>query len=107
MTNFKEDVHGWFELSYAQYLTIPRSVLETMPMRWQVAFVELLKELDQTIEWRPSEGRQYFVTLEEVFDHKNNELVFDELREYRHPCEFIKKMRQKIDDYAPIKNEKK
>jgi hypothetical protein len=35
-------VHGWFELSYAQYLTVPRSVLEAMPQEWQARFVHCL-----------------------------------------------------------------
>lgn len=52
-----EPIHGWFELSYAQYLTIPRSVLQSMPVEWQQLFVELLRSLDNTIKWRPEEGR--------------------------------------------------
>lgn len=99
---FKDDVGMWFELSHAQYLTIPRSVLETMPMRWQVAFVEMLKELDRTIDWRPDHGRQYFVTLEEIDDYENNRVIPDGLAEYRHPCDEIRKMREKINDYEPI-----
>lgn len=48
VTDFRNNVHGWFELSYAQYLTIPRSVLEAMPEDWQFKFVELLEQLDKT-----------------------------------------------------------
>lgn len=55
-------IHGWFELSYAQYLTLPRSVLQSMPEPWQVKFVKLLEELDETIDLRPKEGR-YWVQL--------------------------------------------
>lgn len=46
----KRDIHTWFGLSYAQYLTIPRSVLQSMPLEWQYKFVELLEELDET-DW--------------------------------------------------------
>lgn len=58
-------IHGWFELTYAQYLTIPRSVLQSMPERWQEDFVALLSELDATIDWRPKQG-QYRVSLHDI-----------------------------------------
>jgi len=57
-------VHSWFELSYAQYLTIPRSVLQSMPDEWQDRFVKCLEELDNTIDWRPKSGR-YWVQLKD------------------------------------------
>lgn len=57
-----EPIHGWFELSYAQYLTVPRSVLQSMSAEWQRRFVTCLKQLDETIDWRP-DGAQYWVTL--------------------------------------------
>lgn len=59
-----EDIHHWFELSYAQYLTIPRSVLQSMPDEWQKRFVKCLNELDDTIDWRPKSGR-YWVKLKD------------------------------------------
>ena len=55
-------IHGWFGLTYAQYLTIPRSVLQSMPFEWQSKFVALLEELDETIDWRPKKGT-YWVQL--------------------------------------------
>ncbi len=57
-------VHFWFELSYAQYLTIPRSVLQSMPHEWQRRFTKCLEELDAAIDWRPAEG-QYWVSLKD------------------------------------------
>ena len=59
-----EPIHEWFELTYAQYLTIPRSVLQSMPIDWQKKLRDLLNELDATIDWRPLEGR-YWVTLKD------------------------------------------
>lgn len=59
-----EPVHEWFELSYAQYLTVPRSVLQSMPTEWQKRFVDCLNELDESIDWRPKEGR-YWVSLKD------------------------------------------
>lgn len=58
------DIHAWFELTYAQYLTIPRSVLQSMSDEWQAQFTTLLDELDETMDWRPQEGR-YWVTLKD------------------------------------------
>ncbi len=55
-------LHTWFGLGYAQYLTIPRSVLQSMPTEWQQRMVQCLEELDEAIDWRPAEGR-YVVQL--------------------------------------------
>lgn len=49
-----EPVHTWFELSYANYLAIPRSVLQSMPVSWQRQFVALMDDLDTMIDWRQS-----------------------------------------------------
>jgi hypothetical protein len=59
-----ESIHQWFELTYAQYLTIPRSVLQSMPGEWQERFVKCLEELDEAIDWRPARGR-YWVQLKD------------------------------------------
>jgi hypothetical protein len=61
---FDEPIHEWFELSYAQYLTVPRSVLQSMPKEWQDRFVKCLEELDEKIDWRPQEGC-YWVKLKD------------------------------------------
>ncbi len=73
-------IHHWFELSYAQYLTIPRSVLEAMPHEWKERMTKCLEELDEQINWRPSEGR-YWVKLK---DDKGR-YIADPLMQYRHP----------------------
>lgn len=72
-----EPIHGWFELSYAQYLTIPRSVLQSMPREWQAKFARLLDQLDETIDWRPKEGR-YWVGLKD----ERGRFVHDPLMDY-------------------------
>lgn len=72
-------IHDWFELSYAQYLTIPRSVLQSMPIKWQKKFVKCLEELDDSIEWRPEEGR-YWVQLKDAKGRYKQ----DPFMEYRH-----------------------
>lgn len=39
------DVHTWFSLTYANYLVVPRSVLQSMPEDWQHRFTALLGEM--------------------------------------------------------------
>ena len=46
MENESKTVHGWFGLTYAAYLTIPRLALENMPADWQRRFVELMEEFE-------------------------------------------------------------
>ncbi len=41
-----EAIHGAFGLSYAHYLVVPRSLLQSMPNEWQQRFVDTLKEMD-------------------------------------------------------------
>ena len=57
-------IHIWFELSHAQFLTVPRLVMEHMPAEWQEKMKTLLEELDDTFDWRPEEGR-YWVKLKD------------------------------------------
>lgn len=58
-----DPIHTWFGLSYASYLTIPRSVLQSMPTEWQQRFVACLEQLDNAIDWRPPRGHCYYVRL--------------------------------------------
>jgi hypothetical protein len=60
----EDPLSEWFELSYAQFLTIPRLVLESMPYEWQEKMKTLLEEMDDTFDWRPKEGR-YWVKLKD------------------------------------------
>ncbi len=48
-------IHNWFSLSYAQYLTIPRTVLQSMPDQWQGRLVQCLREMNDTFDWMPEE----------------------------------------------------
>ena len=53
---YKESpIHIWFGLTYAQFLTMPRLVMESMPHEWQEKTVELLEEMDKTFDWLPKE----------------------------------------------------
>jgi hypothetical protein len=72
-------LHAWFELSYAHYLTIPRSILQSMPIEWQERFAACLRELDAALPWRPTEGR-YWVKLKD----DRGRYVCDPFDDYRH-----------------------
>lgn len=65
MAILESPIHEWFELSYAQFLTLPRLVMESMPLEWQRQMVALLQEVDETFDWRPQEGR-YWVFLRDA-----------------------------------------
>lgn len=45
-----EPIHEYFSLTYANYLVIPRLVLQSMPDDWQEKFVELLDQIPETID---------------------------------------------------------
>lgn len=40
-----EAIHGFFGLTYASYLVLPRVLLQSMPDEWQTAFVRLVEQL--------------------------------------------------------------
>lgn len=59
--NFNDGpVHAWFGLSYAHYLTVPRSIMQAMPKEWQERMVELMNELGDSYDWHP-ESFIYYV----------------------------------------------
>jgi hypothetical protein len=41
----EDHVHTWFELTYANYLVLPRTLLQSMPDWWQAEFVKMLETL--------------------------------------------------------------
>lgn len=50
-------VHEWFSLTYANFLVVPRSLLQSMPDEWQHRFVSCLEEM-----------RDHFAGLPEGFN---------------------------------------
>jgi hypothetical protein len=82
-------VSTWFELSYAQFLTVPRLVMESMPYEWQKKMVDLLQEMDDTFDWRPKEGR-YWVRLKD----ERGRFTDAPLDNYRHgDIEYLRRKR--------------
>ena len=57
-----EPIHSWFELSYSNYLVLPRLALQSMPAEWQHTFVACLEELEQRIpKCMPDGCSSYYV----------------------------------------------
>jgi len=80
-----EPINWWFELSYAQYLTVPRLVMQSMPLKWQRKMAVLLREMDETFDWRPN--GQYWVKLKDA----NGRFADAPLENYRRgSCEHLR-----------------
>lgn len=60
-----EMIHGWFGLTYANYLVLNRSLLQSMPDSWQARFVGCLEELRDAYSHldHPDTDRAYNVTV--------------------------------------------
>ena len=39
-------MHTWFNLSYAAYMVLPRTIIQEMPVDWQERMVRLMDEAD-------------------------------------------------------------
>jgi hypothetical protein len=86
LSESNDPINAWFELSYAQYLTVPRLVMQSMPLEWQRKMAVLLQEMDETFKWRPEEG-QYWVKLRD----SRGRFSDAPLNNYRHgSCEDIR-----------------
>jgi hypothetical protein len=46
----EEAIHTHFGLSYANYLVLPRTLLQSMPDAWQARFVALIDELEEAFQ---------------------------------------------------------
>jgi hypothetical protein len=85
---FDTPIRDWFELSYAQFLTVPRLVMEAMLYAWQQQMAQLLYELDATFDWRPTEGR-YWVKLRDAHG-RFTDAPLDDYR--RGSCEHLRRV---------------
>lgn len=73
-----DPVHKHFGLSYANYLVMPRTLLQSMPQKWQTKFVALLREFDDAFQHVP-QAEAYRV--EAATEHIVNEMTSSELDE--------------------------
>lgn len=60
----KDAIHNWFELSYSNYLVVPRTFLQSMPDEWQEKFVALLEEMNKKVD-APDQAKEYWVRARE------------------------------------------
>lgn len=80
---------GWFGLSYAAFLTLPRVLLHEMPDEWQQKMADLLSELDEAFPNTPDVGFSVRATR-----HGKLVKMPDGFLYYRHPdYEAIDRMR--------------
>lgn len=81
-------IHAWFGLTYANYLVLPRTIMQAMPGEWQNRFVELMDELKKTFDYTES-NQDYEVRLRKQIDEFDGRPVYkyldDPLSNYRHP----------------------
>jgi hypothetical protein len=73
-----DPIHGFFSLSYASYLVLPRAVLQDAPPKWQEKFVRTLEELNHIVDYDDSS-----YTVQKRDD--KGRFVEDPLAQYRHP----------------------
>lgn len=74
---YKDKIHDWFGLTYASYLVVQRSVLQSMPDEWQEKFTALLKELDQEVNKLEDYPSDFWVRAK-----SGNKFVHDPYRDY-------------------------
>lgn len=79
-------LHLWFGLSYANYLTMPRSFLQSMPDEWQGKLAAILQEADEAackhkVSW-PPEGYKVHVELRQE-DDDSEPAISDPLADYQ------------------------
>lgn len=90
----EQELHEWFGLSYASFLTIPRVLMREMPDEWQGKMAALLREYDETFDTSKSDIGGTTVRATDV----NGKLIHMPmwLRNYRRPDRtHIDKMRLK------------
>jgi hypothetical protein len=83
-----EPIHTWFELSYCSYLVLPRSILQSAPVKLQRKIVDCLNELEELFGNVPENGH-YEVYLKD----EHNRYMHDGYMHYergRRQIPFIK-----------------
>lgn len=78
MYEFDQPMHDWFSLTYANYLVLPRSLIQEMPVEWQKRFVALLEEMETEF---PKHNDAYMVKVR----GERGRFICDLLAEYRRP----------------------
>lgn len=82
----RDAIHLWFGLTYASYLVLPRTVLQSMPDEWQARFVKMMDEVEEKFSY-PPEGTTYDVRLK---DDISKRYVSDDLANYERGRRILK-----------------
>jgi hypothetical protein len=72
-----KDIHAFFGLTYSSYLVLPRTMLQSMPDKWQEQFVKLIEEIDKTLVLPTDYTGNYVVTMK-----NGKKYAKDSLRNY-------------------------
>lgn len=72
-------IHGWFGLTYAHYLVLPRSLMSVMPIEWQERMTNCLEEMYRACEHLNVKDK-YTVLLR----GEKGRIVKDPYADYRH-----------------------
>jgi len=80
-------IHVWFSLTYASYVVLPRSILQSAPPKWQKKFVELMDELGRLYRFPLDNGTTYYINLR---DDKTGRFIKDPLCGYERGRRYIK-----------------
>lgn len=78
----EEPIHLWFNLTYASYLVLPRSALQSMPLDWQREFVDCLQELESAIDFPRLPGTYIVLLRDESTGKMMSPQKYDPLLEY-------------------------
>ncbi len=76
----EEPIHIWFGLSYCSFLTLPRVLMEAMPLEWQEKMKVLLDEIDEEFPHGPCAITRVTLTKDGKFVK-----MPDWVKDYRHP----------------------
>lgn len=76
--NTEEPIHELFGLSYCSYIVLHRSILQSMPIKWQNKFVKCLQELSSAVSEIKDIPRNYTVSTR---DDKGR-FIKDDYRDY-------------------------
>jgi hypothetical protein len=82
----QDAIHNWFELSYASYLVIPRSILQSADPEWQRNFVFLLRKLGQKYKCPEDDNTTYSVNLR---DDDTGRFIKDPLCDYQRGRRYV------------------
>ena len=78
-TDEDDYIHNWFGLTYANYLVLPRSILQSMDAEWQKKMVNLLNEMEDKMR---EEGLEFTPNYSVNAKDSNGKYIKDPYRYY-------------------------